>query len=457
MGHHAETTALDELLGRRITDCRCGREHLVPTREAALFPGAIGILPQMVERWFPPGPVLCLVDGNTFEAAGQTTVGLLENSGRSVAAYFADRQSRAVHADRKTVDALVAALEDSRAAALLAVGSGTINDIAKTAATEADRPLITVATAASMNGYPSAISALTVGGVKTTEPCRPPVAVIADPQILATAPAQMTGAGFGDLLSKNASTADWNLAHVLYDEYYCAFSASVAEAAVDKCIARAGEIKNGRPAGLAALAEALLRSGISMVLAGSSAPASGGEHLISHLWDMTAHWSGRTPALHGQQTGVTTLICLRLYEKLLKLDAGAVGRLVGRKTPVAPADDFEARIRTGFRDIAEAVLPFARQKYLDEKALSKRRSRIAERWEKIRQAVSAVAIPAAASRAHLKAAGAVYRAADLGVSQDELVFAYRHARFIRNRYTVLDLAAELGVLEAWQEDVLGGV
>ena len=66
-------------------------------------------------------------------------------------------------------------------------------------------------------------------------------------------------------------------------------------------------------------------------------------------------------------------------------------------------------------------------------------------------------IPPADSRAHLRAAGAVWRAEDLGISTEELRFAYHHARWIRNRYTVLDLAAELGLLEEWEEEVLNQV
>jgi glycerol-1-phosphate dehydrogenase [NAD(P)+] len=457
MTKETEPKPLASLLGKKIADCPCGKVHRIPTREAALAPGSLRLLPQMARRWFPPEPVLCVADQNTFKAAGKESVGMLQKSGWNVTVHLADENAGPVHADRESVETLCAALKKCGAGSLLAAGSGTINDIAKSAATAVDLPQITVATAASMNGYPSAISALTVDGVKTTEPCRPPTAIIADPRILATAPAEMTGAGFGDLLSKNASTADWNLAHVLHGEYYCPFSAAVAEEAVSRCIAQADAIKGSREEGLAVMAEALLRSGISMVIAGSSAPASGGEHLISHLWDMTAHWSGRSPALHGQQTGVTTLVCLRLYEKLLRLDDTALRRLIGRRPVEEAPADFEARMKTTFRDIAEAVLPFARQKYLDTPSLFKRRETIFSRWGDIRRAVAPVVIPTDSCRSHLKAAGAVHRAADLGISKEELAFAYRQARWIRNRYTVLDVAAELGVLEEWQEEVLAAV
>ena len=168
-----------------------------------------------------------------------------------------------------------------------------------------------------------------------------------------------------------------------------------------------------------------------MVLAGSSSPASGGEHLISHLWDMTAHWTGRTSALHGQQTGVTTLISLKLYEKMLAMDDAAIERLCLADADVEKKDVFEKRINSVFGDIAPAVLPFARQKYLDAGVLQDRRRHILDRWQAIRHAVATVVIPAAASRSHLSAAGAIFRAADLGLSVKEVAFGYRYGRWIR--------------------------
>jgi glycerol-1-phosphate dehydrogenase [NAD(P)+] len=445
---------LDRLLGRTLDDCLCGRPHRVPTREVLLQPDALAQLPYVADRRMPAGTILCIADTDTWSAAGRKAVALLRGSGRTVVVHMADESSRPVHADGRAVDALVSALSGSRAAGLLAVGSGTINDIAKSAATVAGCPLITVATAASMNGYPSAISALSVDGVKTTQPCSPPAAIIADPQVLATAPDAMAAAGFGDLLSKNASTADWLLAHHLFGEYYCSFAAALAEDAVERCIAAAPAIRQNSPQGLAVLAEALMRSGISMVLAGSSAPASGGEHLISHLWDMNAHWSGRTPALHGQQTGVATLIALKLYEKLLALEETAIHRLCLAAPAIDEQACFEENLSVVFGDLAAAVLPFARQKYLDARALKERRRLILDRWQFIRRAAAGVVISVDRSRFHLQAAGAPVRASELGLSRQEVVFAYRNARWIRNRYTVLDLVAELGQLEIWEAGVL---
>ena len=61
-------------------------------------------------------------------------------------------------------------------------------------------------------------------------------------------------------------------------------------------------------------------SGLAMSVAGSSSPASGGEHLISHFIDMTAHAYDLPYDFHGCQVGVGTLTTAFIYEKLKALD-----------------------------------------------------------------------------------------------------------------------------------------
>ncbi len=455
-GNDFSCKPLQELLGLEIHGCRCGTTHRVPTREVSLRRGAMNLLPEFVDRWMPPGPLILVADGNTWSAAGEKAVRLLESAARKVSLHFVDHNNQAVHADKQTVADLVSLIERETTAGLIGVGSGTINDICKAAATATGKTLITVATAASMNGYTSAISALAVDGVKITEPCHPPVAVIADPEVLASAPQSMSAAGFGDLLSKNASTADWILSNALLGEYFCSIPVEIAEEAVATSIRQAGIIKSNKPEGLSVLIDALLRSGIAMVLAGSSSPASGGEHLISHLWDMTAHWTGRTPALHGQQTGVTTLISLAIYQKILSLEPEVIRRK-DVKPEFLTIAAMESELRSVFRDIAASVMPHARAKFLDQNGLAARRQLILSRWDKIRKAVSAAVISPALSRQHLQTAGAVTNIDGLGITGEELQFAYTYARWIRNRYTVLDLAADIGMLNEWRDEILVSV
>lgn len=466
--HPAFTSGdLKRLTPLHIRDCACGREHRITTQEIALGSGNLAAaLPELVSRHFPAaGAVLLVADKHTWAAAGDAVADVLQQAHRKTvremlkpaSADATHAQADELHADDASIDRLTTWLGNNAApkniVGVIAIGAGTINDIAKAACTRQKLPLITIPTAASMNGYTSAIAAILSNGVKTTQPCNPPTAILADANIVATAPHPMTAAGFGDLLSKNASGADWMLGHILHGDYYCAGPARVVDQAIQNAIARRKAIRANAPDGVQALTEALLLSGISMALAGSSSPASGGEHLISHLWDMTAHWTGRAPALHGAQTGVTTLISLALYEKILAVPAQDLIRL-----PLDPAFATPAALKKGmaaqFRDLAAAVTPIAAKKFQTKEDMARRRKLIFDHWEEIVDELRAITVTPQQSRQWLREAGAPVTARSLGISAEEVRFAYRYSRWIRDRYTVLDLAADLGMLDIWMDEVL---
>src|SRR5699024_8571233 len=109
----------------------------------------------------------------------------------------------------------VATRFDASVDVILSVGSGTITDIAKLTARTLDRPMVAVATAASMNGFTSGLAATLDDGIKLTKKAPPPRAAWALPSTLQAAPHEMTAAGLGDLHSKPVSSADWRLSHHL--------------------------------------------------------------------------------------------------------------------------------------------------------------------------------------------------------------------------------------------------
>ncbi|RMG95862.1 MAG: iron-containing alcohol dehydrogenase, partial [Deltaproteobacteria bacterium] len=161
------------------------------------------------------GRAFVVCDTNTFAAAGRKLVALLEARGASVDTWViepAAGRSKVV-CDDDTVADLSARLPGGALA--VAVGSGTVCDTVKLATARAGRPFAAVATAASMNGYTSAIAAVLSKGVKRTVPAHMAEAVFADTAVLAAAPPVMNRAGFGDLVSKPFSHMDWKLAHLV--------------------------------------------------------------------------------------------------------------------------------------------------------------------------------------------------------------------------------------------------
>jgi glycerol-1-phosphate dehydrogenase [NAD(P)+] len=452
MPHAEPSFALAALLGQSIP-CTCGVQHVVPTREVVLETDALLQVPAVCARHFSGQRVLLLDDAITHDIAGARVSQLLQQNGYDVEGLTLPIPANTrVLADDHTLATVQASLH-SDIDFVLAVGAGTVNDLAKLASFRADRPYMVCPTAASMNGFTSAIAAILSRGVKRTVPARPPVAIVADMHILATAPLSMMRAGLGDMLSKAVSTADWKLAHLIKEDYYCELPLKMVEQAEQACRGHAACIGRGTPEGLRALTEALLLSGISMVVAGSSSPASGGEHLISHYWDMTAHRHGRQEQLHGAQVGVATLVTATLYEKLQQLDPACIElKRLHQQYPDWPRVEQDLRRLHG--PLGDEVVVEARKKYLPLAEKTTEWRFILNHWTSIWSALQDILLPPDRLRQVLLAASAPTTIRELGISAAEMRAAFLHARDIRGRYTVLDFAHDLGVLEALCEDVL---
>jgi glycerol-1-phosphate dehydrogenase [NAD(P)+] len=179
---------------------------------------------------------------------------------------------------------------------------------------------------------------LKVRGLKRTLPCTPALGIFADPRIAATAPLRMTAAGIADFLSKASSSSDWRAGHFLRGGYYCERPREFFEGTQERLLEAAPRVASGDVDAVGVVMEALLLSGLSMVVAGSSAPASGGEHLISHYLDMKSALYGLHHDLHGAQVGVGTLHCLRLWESILATSSFDVDACIAAQPDEATID-----------------------------------------------------------------------------------------------------------------------
>ena len=377
-----------------------------------------------------------------FVGAGAITVADPETRAAAGIEYDVSLLPSHPHADDATVARVERMLHG--APGCLAVGSGTVNDLCKRACAIRDLPFVVFGTAASMNGYASGIAAILSDGLKTTVESRPARAVILDTAVLAEAPARLTQAGLGDLLSKPVSDSDWWLSDQLEGGGYSELPNEIVGAAVEAATAAAPGLAARDPEAHAALGEALVLSGVAMVAAGSSAPASGGEHLLSHLWDMEALVRGEETRLHGAQVGVTTCISAALYQALLRFEP--------RFTEPPPWVEEAMRIRREFGALADAILPQAQRKHARARA---RVATLRDRWSEIRDGLASRGLPTPAEvRAPLLACGAPNTLAELGDTRDNTARVFRLARDIRDRITVLDVAFEIGLLPGAIDDVL---
>ena len=357
--------------------------------------------------------------------------------------------------DEATLDALHEAGGAFGCDLLIGVGSGTVNDVCKAAATRLSIEYIAYATAASMNGYTSTVAALKRGGLKVTDPVEAPTAVYYDPNVIAHAPQELAAAGFADLLSKYVCHADWHLAHAVLGEHYCPRLGALSAQAVDTAVADTSSDEYVSGTTPPNLMSALLLSGMVMAMAGSSSPASGGEHLISHFWDMTRPGSGGR-RWHGSQVGIGVLITSALYERLRQMDrpnqtprpgvpdhaTGHPTAIVGRST--LTWDELQAGLRACFGHTSESVVDQARQKFLSPDQRVARVARIADRWDTIWEDLRPMLKSTDELRALLQRVGAPVTVGELGLDTRAAIDALEWARHLRARYTVLDFAADVG-------------
>jgi len=409
--------------------------------EICLGEGALAQTGAVFLRVFGPGPALLVADQNTWTAAGRAAEAVLLRAGIATERLILPARPRPGPSMELAEE--IRAVLAQQAGTPVAIGSGVINDLVRYAAFRLGRPYLCIASAASMDGYASAGSPLSDRGFKKTIPCRPARAVIGDLTVIAAAPPEMTGWGYGDLAGKVLAGGDWIIADALGVEPIDTVAWPMVQDRLTEWLAQPDRIAAGDPAAVAGLFAGLTLVGLAMEAHGSSRPASGADHQIAHLWEMENLSQGGEKVSHGACVAVGCAAILALYDWLLAKDLTRLG-------PVrAPGlDEKAALIRTAFgaQEIADRALEETQTKHLDQASLDRRLARIRAVWPDLAPRLRARLMTAPDMRARLHAAGAPALAAQIGVGTGHLRRTLTNAVWLRRRYTVLDLLAETGLL-----------
>jgi glycerol-1-phosphate dehydrogenase [NAD(P)+] len=295
--------------------CQCGNPHnYIPIEKISIGKGALAeAAAYLQEKAFKKGVIIA--DEKTFAAAGEGLSQSLDRTGiKLIVSLIRPDENGDVAADEKSlVQALLEIPSDTDV--IFAVGAGTLHDIARFCSAKMDIPFISVPTAPSVDGFTSIGAPLIVKGVKKTFQMTSPIAVFADLDILLKAPKKMIAAGFGDMIAKFTSLADWRFGHLAAGEPYCPLVAEMTRQSLDSCIASIDPIAKGKEEGIRLLIEALIKSGLAMLVFGQSHPASGGEHHLSHFWEMAFLKQNRPAVLHGAKVGVSAALLSDIYKQ----------------------------------------------------------------------------------------------------------------------------------------------
>ena len=425
----AAADPLGELLAGRYRDPETGEVFAAAARSVVIEDSLAGSEADLVAALGIGRRLAVVSDVDTFAALG-------ERVERALASRFTVQRvtlGREPHADVETLAKLAGAL-DTRLDAVIAVGSGTINDLCKLAARDRELPQLVFATAPSMNGYTSLSASLTEGGLKRSVRAETPVAAFFDLGVLAAAPVRLIRAGLGDSVCRPTAQADWLLAHLLLDRPYREVPFALLAHDEPALLAEPRALTAGDLGSMRRLVRTLVLSGFGMTIAGGSHPASQGEHLLSHYIDLMRP-PGLPAALHGEQTGVCALAMAKLQDRLLARRAPPVIR------PTAvDRDDVLRRFGT---ERGAACWAELEPKWIDRALADRLTARLAAGWDAMRERIAGVALGHARMVEVLTLAGAPTAPEHLGWPAALLDDAIAHAREIRNRYTFLDFALDI--------------
>ena len=232
-------------------------------------------------------------------------------------------------ADVSNVDRIQAASAGARC--IVGIGGGKSVDVGKLAAYRSGLHFYSVPTSASHDGISSPFASLKGLDRPYSVTAKPPVGILADIEVIASAPKRLLASGCGDLVSKATAVRDWQLAHRVNGEYYGGYAASLALMSAQVVLAGSRRVRTFGLESVRDLVEALISAGVAAGIAGSSRPCSGSEHLFSHYLDIIAPGMG----LHGEKCGIGTIMMAKLH----RMDWRKIRRaLVQVGAPVAASD-----------------------------------------------------------------------------------------------------------------------
>lgn len=421
---------ISQLLAGTYVDPDSGTLLSVPTRTVEIQPTLDGMEAELVAELGFTGTLAVVSDPNTHSVMG-------EQVERALASRFAIKSIRfdhPPHADREAVEQLRA--EASGADAYIAVGSGTINDLCKYASAQDGREYAVFATALSMNGYTSTNAAITVDGHKMSLMAHGAAGVFMDLGVLAGAPPAMMVSGLGDSLARPSAQVDWLFSHRLFDTPYMSAPFDILCADEEGLFTEPEALAAGDAEATARLARTLTLSGFGMTVADTSAPASQAEHLISHFMDMRPpeNWPGEA---HGNQVAVASISMARLQHHML-----------GTTAPVLrPTVIDQAALTHAFgADLGVSCAEATAKKAVRIECVDALNQRLSDQWDDICTVLSAIMWPTSVLENAMAVLGGPTRPKDLGLGRDYYNMALTSARFIRDRYTFLDLADDSGAL-----------
>ncbi|NLB39433.1 MAG: sn-glycerol-1-phosphate dehydrogenase [Clostridiales bacterium] len=441
------TYAADGRLTFGAVSCTCGLTHQQPQVDVYVDAGILGRLPAYIARRGFGKRCVLVADNITYPLAGETCAQLLTAAGYHVTPCVIQR-GEAMEPDERACGEVLLTIQDDTDF-LISVGSGSLTDTTRINAERCGLPFVCVGTAPSMDGYTSAIAPLLLRGAKIHRKGKCPEIIVCDLDILRSAPKDMVVAGVGDVLGKYIALADWKIGSIINDEIYCSACGEMVESALKKLLDNMAGIRDQTEDGIRALIEALLLSGMTVMIIGHTRAVASIEHNIAHLWEMRKLARGETPPSHGASVGVATLMVWPLFERFARegfLHKPAIPTLLAGR--ISKADRVAWLKHAYGEEAASAIMAENPSDFLADEEHARRIERAVTHYDDIRAVINAMP-PFDVIRSAMEMLGAPMTPAQVSNDDELASLSMRAGKDYRTRYTLFKLLDECGLLERY--------
>lgn len=442
---------LADYLGKPFK-CSCGRTHSTGLEGCTVGAGVLTSLVDYVEKYgFKKVYVAC--DEITYGIAGEKVMNILHDANIDAKAHVFTG-GRFIPNEESLGKLMIDAPKDLDL--VVAVGTGSINDMCRFFSYQMNDPYAIVATAAPMDGFASSGAALMVDNIKQTIPAQTPLFIIGDTDILCGAPARMISAGLGDLLGKFTCLNDWQISKIVNDEYYCDTVVNLVKDCIENVLKNADKAASRDPKVIGDIMEGLVLTGVAMSFVGNSRPAAGCEHHLNHYWEAIEIQNGQIPVLHGIEVGLAEVVILKMTEFLRESrpDFDAAREKAKQYDQAA----WEEKMKEVYGTASDAIIELEHEsKKNDPEGRLKRIDKIEENWDEIVKLMNDYMPSAERMIEILKSLDAPYFPSQVGFSDEMIYNALVYGKENRARYTLLSMMGDLGVLEDLAKKVVAFV
>jgi len=273
-------------------------------REIIVKEKAIREIPKLLKRLNDFQSLLLVLGMKTRELIGRKTLDLLTDN---------DYKSNCVYVekcDHSTLERVKKHAKLVKADLVIGIGGGKNIDMAKAVANFLKVPFISVPTILSHDGIASNRAVMSKGKKRYPILTSPPLAIVADLEIMSKAPFRFFAAGCGEVISKKTAVLDWQLAKYERGEDYDEYTANLVSSSADLIIKNSKDYEKDYKSSIRLLLKTLITCGVAMIITDSSRPCSGAEHMF---WNTIDKLFPENKALHGEKVALGAYIMSFLH------------------------------------------------------------------------------------------------------------------------------------------------